>query len=134
MGSQNKICHSGRTESSRCRPHATPYRIGHSVFRAFGSPDDKRDRSASEMLSSISQLCDYRWNLVPVSRHQPDLDRKKQLLLLDRLVQNINRSEIRGFEHEEPALAGCQQNEASPVVPFSQALLNLAPPAVLAGP
>src|SRR2546422_3033589 len=82
MGSQNKICHSGRTESSRCRPHATPYRIGHSVFRAFGSPDDKRDRSASEMLSSISQLCDYRWNLVPVSRDQPDLDRKKQLLLL----------------------------------------------------
>src|SRR2546422_7042884 len=51
---------------------------------SFGSPDDKRDRSASEMLSSISQLCDYRWNLVPVSRHQPDLDRKKQLLLLDR--------------------------------------------------
>src|SRR3989449_9428164 len=98
MGSQNKICHSGRTESSRCRPHATPYRIGHSVFRAFGSPDDKRDRSASEMLSSISQLCDYRWNLVPVSRHQPDLDRKKQLLLLDRLVQNINRSEMRSEE------------------------------------
>src|SRR2546425_10540339 len=73
------------------------------------------------MLSSISQLCDYRWNLVPVSRHQPDLDRKKQLLLLDRLLQNINRSEIRGFEHEEAALAGCQQNEASPVVPFSPA-------------
>src|SRR2546427_1041724 len=36
----------------------------------------------------------HRGSLVPASRHQPDLDRKKQRLLLNRLVQDVNRSEM----------------------------------------
>src|SRR2546428_13951027 len=52
-GSRNKSFRSGHTESSRCRQPATLCVTDHCVFLADGSPCDRLDRSAFEMLSPI---------------------------------------------------------------------------------